>query len=227
MIVLVLGGTRSGKSAVAEDLVVRFGSPVTYVATGWAAPEDPDMAARIAADRAARPSAWVTVEAGGDLVGALHSYPDGTMLVDALGTWVAAHPDLAVDVDALIAALTGRTGPTVVVSEEVGLAVHPPTEAGRRFVDVMGTLNQAVARGRGRRPPRRGWPGAVTAPPARAGVTAILSAALLPHHRRPGACARSAQPRSGSARWGCSSGARADSCVGAPGSGGRPRSPRR
>ncbi len=145
MIVLVLGGTRSGKSALAEAMVARLEPPITYVATGWAAPEDPSMVERIAAHRAARPAAWVTVEAGGDLVGALRSYPEGAMLVDALGTWVAAHPDLAVDVDALIAALTGRTGPTVVVSEEVGLAVHPTTEAGRRFVDVMGTLNQAVA----------------------------------------------------------------------------------
>jgi adenosylcobinamide kinase/adenosylcobinamide-phosphate guanylyltransferase len=50
-----------------------------------------------------------------------------------------------VDVDALVAGLVGRTGPTVVVSEEVGWAVHPPSEAARRFVDVMGTLNQAVA----------------------------------------------------------------------------------
>ena len=145
MIVLVLGGTRSGKSAVAEALVSALEPPVTYVATGWAAPEDPTMAERIALHRARRPTSWVTVEAGGDLVGAVHSYPEGTMLIDALGTWVAAHPDLAVDVDAVVAALLSRSGPTVVVSEEVGLSVHPETEVGRRFVDVMGTLNQAVA----------------------------------------------------------------------------------
>ena len=145
MIVLVLGGARSGKSAAAEALVAGWEPPITYVATGWAAPEDPVMAERIAAHRARRPTSWVTIEAGGDLIGALHTYREGAMLIDALGTWVAAHPDLAVDVDALVAALVGRTGPTVVVSEEVGLAVHPTTESGRRFVDVMGTLNQAVA----------------------------------------------------------------------------------
>ena len=65
--------------------------------------------------------------------------------MDALGTWVAAHRDLAVDVPALVAALQARPGRTVVVSEEVGLAVHAPTEAGRRFADVMGSLNQALA----------------------------------------------------------------------------------
>jgi adenosyl cobinamide kinase/adenosyl cobinamide phosphate guanylyltransferase len=145
VLVLVLGGARSGKSAAAEALVAGWEAPITYVATGWAAPEDPAMAERIAAHRRRRPSSWVTVEAGGDVVGALHSYPDGGMLVDALGTWVASHPDLAVDVDALVAALVGRTGPTAVVSEEVGLSIHPTTESGRRFVDVMGALNQAVA----------------------------------------------------------------------------------
>ena len=145
VIVLLLGGARSGKSVAAEALVAGWEEPITYVATGWDAPEDPAMAVRIAAHRARRPSSWVTVEAGGDLVGALHSYPDGGMLVDALGTWVAAHPDLAVDVDALVAALLTRTGPTAVVSDEVGLSVHPTTETGRRFVDVMGALNQAVA----------------------------------------------------------------------------------
>ncbi len=145
MLVLVLGGTRSGKSAAAETLAARLGSPVTYVATAWADPDDDDMATRIAAHRARRPAEWVTVEAGGDLIGALRSYPDGTLLVDALGPWVAAHPDFAVDVDALVTALQSRTGPTVVVSEEVGMAVHAPTELGRRFADVMGILNQAVA----------------------------------------------------------------------------------
>jgi adenosyl cobinamide kinase/adenosyl cobinamide phosphate guanylyltransferase len=145
VLVLVLGGTRSGKSAVAEALATRLGPPVTYVATAWADPDDENLATRIAAHQARRPADWVTVEAGGDLVGTLHSYPDGTLLVDALGPWVAAHPDLAVDVASLVTALQGRSGPTVVVSEEVGLSVHAPTELGRRFADVMGTLNQAVA----------------------------------------------------------------------------------
>ena len=47
----------------------------------------------------------------------------------------------------LCSALAEREGDTVVVSEEVGLSVHPSTLDGRRFGDALGTLNQAVAAG--------------------------------------------------------------------------------
>ena len=69
----------------------------------------------------------------------------GTVLVDSLGTWVAGAPGFGVDADALCAALLGRTGASIVVSEEVGLGVHPETELGRDFRDALGELNQAVA----------------------------------------------------------------------------------
>ena len=144
MITLVLGGTRSGKSAVAERLAGRGCLPVTYVATAVADPGDADLASRIAAHRARRPPAWATREAGGDLPAVLRATP-GTVLVDALGTWVAAAPDLVVDTKALCVALVERAGDAVVVSDEVGLGVHPATEVGRRFRDVLGELNQAVA----------------------------------------------------------------------------------
>jgi adenosylcobinamide kinase/adenosylcobinamide-phosphate guanylyltransferase len=146
LITLVLGGTRSGKSEVAESLVAAAPGPVTYVATGRVT--DDDMGARIAAHRARRPAGWTTVEAGTDLPGALAGLT-GSVLVDSLGTWVARHADLRPDTAGLCAALRARAasgaGATVVVSEEVGLGVHAPSEAGRRFADVLGTLNRAVA----------------------------------------------------------------------------------
>jgi adenosyl cobinamide kinase/adenosyl cobinamide phosphate guanylyltransferase len=142
MIVLVLGGTRSGKSGVAERLVARCGD-VTYIATGRVT--DDAMAARVAAHRERRPAHWVTVEAGDDLVGALRAAPAGAVLVDSLGTWVASAPGFVVDAPALCEAIAAHDGTVVVVSEEVGLSVHPTTEVGRAFVDAMGDLNQAVA----------------------------------------------------------------------------------
>jgi len=142
VITLVLGGTRSGKSAVAEELAARHGVPVTYVAT-MDPSGDPDLEARVAAHRRRRDPAWVTVDAGDDLRGLLAEVR-GTVLVDSLGPWVAA-AGAAADGRALCAALRGRAGDTVVVSDEVGLAVHPSTEQGRRFQDALGAVNHAVS----------------------------------------------------------------------------------
>ncbi len=148
MITLVLGGTRSGKSAVAEQLTAEAAGsgPVSYVATAFVDPGDPDHVARVAAHRARRPAEWHTIECGpdADLPSILETV-DHTVIVDSLGTWLTTFDDLRPATDRLLAALTARTAPTVLVSEEVGLAVHPPSELGRRYVDAMGSLNQAVA----------------------------------------------------------------------------------
>jgi adenosyl cobinamide kinase/adenosyl cobinamide phosphate guanylyltransferase len=142
VITLVLGGTRSGKSAVAEALAARHGPTVTYVAT-MAIGEDPDLAERVAAHRMRRDPAWETVQCGDDLP-CLLAELRGTVLVDSLGPWVAA-AGAAADGESLGAALRSREGDTVVVSDEVGLAVHPSTEEGRRFRDALGSVNHAVS----------------------------------------------------------------------------------
>ncbi|MDP1805874.1 MAG: bifunctional adenosylcobinamide kinase/adenosylcobinamide-phosphate guanylyltransferase, partial [Acidimicrobiales bacterium] len=144
MLTLVLGGARSGKSAVAERLAASLPAPVTYVATGVVDPGDADFAARVDVHRARRPASWATVEVGGALVDGLAGL-EGTLLVDSLGTWVAAHRDRAPDVAGLVQALAQRSEHTVVVSDEVGLGVHPSTEPGRRFRDTLGTANAALA----------------------------------------------------------------------------------
>jgi adenosyl cobinamide kinase/adenosyl cobinamide phosphate guanylyltransferase len=143
VITLVLGGARSGKSTVAERLVAQLAGPVTYVATAVLDPSDVDHAARVAVHRARRDPAWTTVETS-DLPGVLRSTA-GAVLVDSLGTWVTADDDMAPDVDGLCAALCERDGDTVVVSEEVGLGVHPSSGVGRRFRDALGAVNVAVA----------------------------------------------------------------------------------
>ncbi len=147
-VTLVLGGTRSGKSTVAERLAAERassgGGTVTYVAT--ASVTDEEMARRVAAHQARRPTTWNTVElASSAELPAVLVHLDGSVLVDSLGTWVASAPDLDVDAAALVHALQVRAGSTVLVSEEVGLAVHPATAVGRAFVDALGHLNQTVA----------------------------------------------------------------------------------
>jgi adenosyl cobinamide kinase/adenosyl cobinamide phosphate guanylyltransferase len=143
VITLVLGGARSGKSAVAEEMAATLAQPVTYVAT-LDVGDDADLAARVDAHRARRPGAWRTVEVGVDLPDVLRGLR-GSVLLDSLGPWVAGSGTAAPEVEALCTALDTRQGDTVVVSEEVGLSVHPSSEAGRRFRDAVGVLNHAVA----------------------------------------------------------------------------------
>jgi len=146
VITLVIGGASSGKSALAESYVATLAPPVTYVAT-WVAPPgapDAEMVERVAAHRRRRPASWGLVEVGLDLGAALRPLA-GTVLVDALGTWVAGAAGLAVDVVSLCDVLGAREGDTVLVSDEVGLGVHPSSDAGRRFREVLGRVNEAVA----------------------------------------------------------------------------------
>jgi adenosyl cobinamide kinase/adenosyl cobinamide phosphate guanylyltransferase len=145
MITLVLGGMRSGKSELAERLASECTTPVTYIATGASGPDDTDFASRVALHRARRPRAWTTVEETHDLAGALLRC-DGTALVDGLGPWVANAAGFAADVAGLCDALVRRPGDTILVSDEVGLSVHPPTDPGRRFADALGACNQEVAK---------------------------------------------------------------------------------
>jgi adenosyl cobinamide kinase/adenosyl cobinamide phosphate guanylyltransferase len=147
VIVFVVGGTRSGKSEVAEQFAQRIGTPVTFFAPGKVSDADPEMAARVAEHRKRRPSEWRTVECedeGVDLIQAVAEL-DGTALVDSLGTWVARAPDMQVDTSVFLDTVRTRSGSTVLVSDEVGLSVHAPTEAGRRFADVLGLLNAGAA----------------------------------------------------------------------------------
>jgi adenosylcobinamide kinase / adenosylcobinamide-phosphate guanylyltransferase len=148
VITLVLGGARSGKSAVAEQLTARWAvsGHAVYVATAVPDPDDAEFATRIARHRSRRPAGWLTEELprGADLAELLRRL-DGTILIDSLGTWLAGVPDFAVDVDDLVAALGSHLGHVVVVSDEVGLGVHPSSEAGRLYRDALGELNQQVA----------------------------------------------------------------------------------
>lgn len=147
VVALVSGGARSGKSAVAEQLVARLAgdAPVAYLAASPAPPGDPDWERRVERHRARRPPGWRTVELapGTDLAAAL-GRERGPVLVESLGTWLAGRPGFDGSPAALCAALRFRPAPTVLVAEEVGWGVHPETAAGRAFRDALGELAQRI-----------------------------------------------------------------------------------
>ncbi len=142
---LVLGGARSGKSRHAEAMLTRLPPPWVYVATAQAF--DAEMRARIEAHRAGRDAGWRTVEAPLDLPGALRT--DAPALVDCLTLWLSNLMLGGHDADraqaALLAGLSERSAPTVLVSNEVGLGIVPDNALAREFRDRAGRLHQALA----------------------------------------------------------------------------------
>jgi adenosylcobinamide kinase / adenosylcobinamide-phosphate guanylyltransferase len=148
LLTLVLGGARSGKSRYAEWLIATYPPPWIYVATAEA--RDDEMAERIAVHKARRDAGWQTVEAPHDLADALDAAPAGAaVLVDCLTLWLSNLMEGPFDIEAQTArlqeVLAGRSGPTVLVSNEIGLGIVPDNALGRRFRDVQGTLNQKLA----------------------------------------------------------------------------------
>lgn len=148
-ITLVLGGTRSGKSAYAESCAMAgSGSPV-YIATAQAF--DGEMEDRIDAHRARRGDGWKTVEEPLDLTGALlkAQTADSVILVDCLTLWLnnlmAADRDIDAETAALTKTLSTLRGRTILVASEVGLGIVPENALARAFRDRQGLLNQAVA----------------------------------------------------------------------------------
>src|SRR5262245_17707220 len=87
MITFLVGGVRSGKSALAVELGRRHEGPVVFVATCTAS--DEDLADRIARHRSARPD-WPTIEEPVELARAVgKADPDALMIVDCLTLWVS------------------------------------------------------------------------------------------------------------------------------------------
>ena len=156
-LIVVLGGTRSGKSRFGRDraVAVASGGPVTYLAT--AVPGDPELDDRIARHRADRPAGWITLEPAMALADAIRSTPPATtILIDGLTLWlslvVATGGVEELEVDAtldgpvadLLDAIDDHGGPAVVVSDEIGLGLVPLDPLGRRFRDVLGFTHQRL-----------------------------------------------------------------------------------
>ena len=152
---LVLGGVRAGKSSYAQRLAAD-GKRVLFVATAEAG--DQEMADRIRAHRESRPADWDTLEEPVDLAAALSPIVDryDTVLLDCLTLWVsnlllkgpdphATRGDVLPAARKLLELYRRGDASWIVVSNEVGLGVVPPTELGRVFADELGRVNQLVA----------------------------------------------------------------------------------
>ncbi|MBA4503732.1 bifunctional adenosylcobinamide kinase/adenosylcobinamide-phosphate guanylyltransferase [Marinobacterium marinum] len=149
MIRLILGGARSGKSRLAEQLARATGREVFYIATAQA--RDSEMRHRIERHRSERPEHWTTIEEPLQLASTILAAqaPNRCLLIDCLTLWVTNQllesADLQAEREALCMALNNARGDIILVSNETGMGVVPMGELSRRFSDEAGWLNQSVA----------------------------------------------------------------------------------
>ncbi len=147
---LILGGARSGKSALAEKRATQSGLEVVYIATAEA--RDGEMSERIAHHRARRPGHWHCIEEPRQLAAILRQQASENrcLLVDCLTLWLSnllAAGDEVFEHErgALLQQLPQLPGRIIFVSNEVGLGIVPLGELTRQFCDESGRLHQSIA----------------------------------------------------------------------------------
>jgi adenosyl cobinamide kinase/adenosyl cobinamide phosphate guanylyltransferase len=144
---VLLGGARSGKSALSSELAAETELPVVVVVTAEA--RDEEMTERIRRHRESRPAAWITVEAPVEVARAVGELaPNAFVVLDCLSLWVSNAIEAKLDDDRILheareiaSALANREVPAVVVSNEVGLGIVPMNALARRYRDTLGRVN--------------------------------------------------------------------------------------
>lgn len=145
--ILVGGGSRSGKTRFAQDLASRMGNRLLYIATAELL--DNEMAQRAKMHQADRGSRFETVEEPYNLPEAVRQAASfDAIVVDCLTLWVSnlmlrGSSNLRAAGDELAEACTTR--PVIVVTNEVGSGIVPENELARRFRDEAGWMNQRMA----------------------------------------------------------------------------------
>ncbi len=161
--ILITGGARSGKSHFAQELALKSGKPVLFVATAVAG--DEEMRQRIAEHQRTRPSTWGTLEVAThvgneilqkvgraqvvivDCITLLVSNIFG-QYTDQTGEQIDAslvEKEVTTEISALLECVKRIDVSFIMVTNEVGMGLVPANKMGRLYRDLLGKANQLLA----------------------------------------------------------------------------------
>jgi adenosylcobinamide kinase/adenosylcobinamide-phosphate guanylyltransferase len=147
--IFITGGARSGKSRYAQELALQWSAHPVYVATArqW----DDDFRQRVRRHQQERDERWGNIEEE-KKIGSL-PLEGKVAVIDCVTLWITNFfADLGQDIDACLEAckkeieeLIRQDGTFLIISNEIGMGLHADTEAGRKFIDLQGWVNQYIA----------------------------------------------------------------------------------
>lgn len=165
-LILVTGGARSGKSSFAEKKAGAFGESILYIATATAF--DDEMKERVRRHQMQRPASWKTLEAYRDFGAILPGMLNGmdAVMLDCITVMVSnimlqaamdweglsvetincVEKEVSAQVGILLSIIEKSVLPFVLVTNELGMGVVPPTVLGRSVRDIAGRVNQQIAK---------------------------------------------------------------------------------
>ena len=156
---LITGGARSGKSQFAQELALKSGGEVLFVATAEAG--DEEMKKRIEAHRKARPSTWQTLEVTTHIGRriTLNVRQVQTVIIDCITLLInnifqrhdeaiesaIIEEEVMAEINELVYCIEKSSARFIIVTNEVGLGLVPADKVSRLYRDLLGKVNQVLA----------------------------------------------------------------------------------
>lgn len=150
-LIFITGGARSGKSSFAQKLAEKISEAPIYLATArvW----DEDFKQRIKRHQQDRGEQWQTIEREKQLAG-IFLEKGRTVVLDCVTLWLNnIFHDSGYNLDkSLLDAkkdwdkFSKKDLNLIVVSNELGMGIHPVEDSARKFTDLQGWMNQHIAK---------------------------------------------------------------------------------
>jgi len=153
--ILITGGARSGKSRFAQELALKLGEPVLFVAT--AQPGDEEMRRRIEEHKKARPKDWTTLEVTTNLASQItkHFGKSKVVIIDCITLLLnnifekyqdrISEKEVTGEIGELVKCIKSSKASFIIVTNEVGTGLVPTNKVGRLYRDLLGKANQMLA----------------------------------------------------------------------------------